>query len=101
MSTNAPGHGLTKRDQCEIIRSTDRMCSKTSARVKRAAMMGVKRQERSTKESAASKPDSETRLALLAATEACLHTHGYAGLSTRRVAEAANMPLSQIHYHFG
>jgi len=26
---------------------------------------------------------------------------GYAGLSTRRIAEAAGVPLSQIHYHFG
>jgi AcrR family transcriptional regulator len=26
---------------------------------------------------------------------------GYARLSTRRVAELANVPLSQIHYHFG
>lgn len=47
------------------------------------------------------KPDSDTRLALLAAAEACLRRHGYSGLSTRRVAEAADMPLSQIHYHFG
>jgi AcrR family transcriptional regulator len=26
---------------------------------------------------------------------------GYAGLSTRRVAEGAGVPLSQVHYHFG
>jgi AcrR family transcriptional regulator len=26
---------------------------------------------------------------------------GYAGLSTRRVADAADVPVSQIHYHFG
>jgi AcrR family transcriptional regulator len=26
---------------------------------------------------------------------------GYARLSTRRVAELANVPLSQIHYHYG
>jgi AcrR family transcriptional regulator len=26
---------------------------------------------------------------------------GYAGLSTRRVADEAGVPLSQIHYHFG
>ena len=26
---------------------------------------------------------------------------GYANLSTRRVADAAEVPLSQIHYHFG
>jgi len=53
------------------------------------------------RKTAAPRPDSETRLALLAATEECLRTHGYAGLSTRRVADTANMPLSQIHYHFG
>ena len=32
---------------------------------------------------------------------ACLLADGYANLSTRRVAEAAGVPLSQIHYHFG
>ena len=53
------------------------------------------------KEPAARKPESETRLALLAAAEDCLRAHGYAGLSTRGVAELAGMPLSQIHYHFG
>ncbi|MBA4099828.1 MAG: TetR/AcrR family transcriptional regulator [Rhodospirillum sp.] len=63
--------------------------------------MGVRRPVKLARESVSSKPDSETRLALLAATEECLHRYGYAGLSTRRVAEAANMPLSQIHYHFG
>ncbi|HEX6146749.1 MAG TPA: TetR/AcrR family transcriptional regulator, partial [Acidimicrobiia bacterium] len=26
---------------------------------------------------------------------------GYSGLSTRKIAEAAGVPLSQIHYHFG
>ena len=45
------------------------------------------------------RPDA--RLVLLGAAEACLRAHGYAGLSTRRVADAAGMPLSQIHYHFG
>lgn len=45
------------------------------------------------------RPDA--RHALLKAAEGCLRAHGYAGLSTRRVAEAAGMPLSQIHYHFG
>ena len=44
---------------------------------------------------------SDTSRALLAATESCLLEHGYAGLSTRKVAERAGMPLSQIHYHFG
>ena len=50
---------------------------------------------------ATTKPDSDTRVALLEAAESCLRAHGYAGLSTRRVADAAGMPLSQIHYHFG
>ncbi len=49
----------------------------------------------------APKPDSDARAALLAAAEACLRKYGYSGLSTRRVADTADMPLSQIHYHFG
>lgn len=44
--------------------------------------------------------DSETAVALLDAAERCLREHGMAGLSTRKVAEQAGMPLSQIHYHF-
>jgi AcrR family transcriptional regulator len=47
------------------------------------------------------KPDIDTRGLLLQAADTCLRKYGYAGLSTRRVAEAADMPLSQIHYHFG
>jgi AcrR family transcriptional regulator len=50
---------------------------------------------------AKTKPEADTRTALLDATDQCLRRNGYAGLSTRRVAEAAGMPLSQIHYHFG
>lgn len=46
-----------------------------------------------------SEPD--TRTLLLEAAGTCIRAHGYAGLTTRRVAEAAGMPLSQIHYHFG
>jgi AcrR family transcriptional regulator len=46
-------------------------------------------------------PEPDARTALLAAAESCLRQYGYAGLSTRRVAEEAGMPLSQIHYHFG
>jgi AcrR family transcriptional regulator len=30
-----------------------------------------------------------------------LHEQGYSGLSTRNVAAAANVPMSQIQYHFG
>lgn len=43
----------------------------------------------------------DTRTELLAAGEACLRLDGYADLSTRRIAETAGVPLSQIHYHFG
>jgi AcrR family transcriptional regulator len=31
----------------------------------------------------------------------CLLADGYANLSTRKVADGAGVPLSQIHYHFG
>ena len=44
---------------------------------------------------------ADTRGAILAAARSCLLADGYANLSTRRVAEAAAVPLSQIHYHFG
>lgn len=43
----------------------------------------------------------ETRHRLLEAARDCLAEEGYAGLSTRRVAARAGVPLSQIHYHFG
>src|SRR5205085_7542141 len=38
---------------------------------------------------------------LLEAARTVLRQNGYAGLSTRDVAAAAGVPLSQIHYHFG
>jgi AcrR family transcriptional regulator len=43
----------------------------------------------------------DVRLSLLDAADSCLQGTGYSGFSTRRVAEAAGAPLSQIHYHFG
>jgi AcrR family transcriptional regulator len=42
-----------------------------------------------------------TRERIVAATRSRLLADGYAGLSTRRVADEAGVPLSQIHYHFG
>jgi AcrR family transcriptional regulator len=42
-----------------------------------------------------------TRASILEAAKRALLDSGYAGLSTRRIAEAAGVPLSQIHYHFG
>ncbi len=44
---------------------------------------------------------AETRARILDAARACLLSDGYANLSTRRVADAADVPLSQIHYYFG
>ena len=46
-------------------------------------------------------PEPDTRTLLLEAAGRCVRAHGYSGMSTRNVAEAAGMPLSQIHYHFG
>ena len=44
---------------------------------------------------------AETRAAILEAARARLLEVGYANLATRAVADAAGVPLSQIHYHFG
>ncbi|HEX7269973.1 MAG TPA: TetR/AcrR family transcriptional regulator [Streptosporangiaceae bacterium] len=45
--------------------------------------------------------EHDTRLRILAAAKSVLLDVGYANLSTRGIAEAAGVPLSQIHYHFG
>ena len=42
-----------------------------------------------------------TSTTLLEAAKKVLRQNGYSGLSTRDVAAAAGIPLSQIHYHFG
>lgn len=44
---------------------------------------------------------ASTRAAIVTAARDRLLAEGYANLSTRDVAEAAGVPLSQIHYHFG
>lgn len=44
---------------------------------------------------------ASTRAELLAAAAQVVADHGYSRLSTRLVAETADVPLSQIHYHFG
>lgn len=44
---------------------------------------------------------TETSTMLLEAAKKVLRQNGHAGLSTRDVAAAAGVPLSQIHYHFG
>src|SRR6516162_305766 len=45
--------------------------------------------------------EQDTRSRILAAAKGALLDVGYANLSTRGIAEAAGVPLSQIHYHFG
>ena len=44
---------------------------------------------------------AETSTTLLEAAKKVLRQNGHSGLSTRDVAAAAGVPLSQIHYHFG
>ena len=44
---------------------------------------------------------ADNRTLILEAARSRLLADGYAGLSTRKVAEDAGVPLSQIHYHFG
>lgn len=46
----------------------------------------------------ARREDTSTRI--IEAVRTSLLEEGYAGLTTRRVAERAGVPLSQIHYHF-
>ena len=43
----------------------------------------------------------DTRSRIVEAARRRLLADGYAGLSTRKVAEEAEVPLSQLHYHFG
>jgi AcrR family transcriptional regulator len=43
----------------------------------------------------------DTGRLILAAARARLLADGYAGLSTRKVAEEAEVPVSQLNYHFG
>jgi AcrR family transcriptional regulator len=51
--------------------------------------------------SVAAKMKMETSTVMLEAAKKVLRQNGYAKLSTRDVAAAAGVPLSQIHYHFG
>jgi AcrR family transcriptional regulator len=45
--------------------------------------------------------EPKTRASILEAAKQALLDAGYSGLSTRKIAVAAGVPLSQIHYHFG
>ena len=44
---------------------------------------------------------ADTRALILEAARSRLLADGYGGLSTRKVADEARVPLSQLHYHFG
>lgn len=46
-------------------------------------------------------PITTTKQDVLAAAKEALIESGYSHLSTRRIADRAGVPLSQIHYHFG
>lgn len=46
-------------------------------------------------------PAQKTRGVLLDAARVRILADGYGGLSTRKVAAEAGVPLSQLHYHFG
>lgn len=43
----------------------------------------------------------DTAQSILTAARARLLIDGYAGMSTRKIAQEAGVPLSQVHYHFG
>jgi AcrR family transcriptional regulator len=49
----------------------------------------------------AAAPAVDTGTLILDAARSRLLADGYAGLSTRKVAEEAGVPVSQLHYHFG
>jgi len=44
---------------------------------------------------------ADTRTVILDAARSRLLVDGYGGLSTRKVADEAGVPLSQLHYHYG
>jgi AcrR family transcriptional regulator len=44
---------------------------------------------------------ADTTTKIMESARSCLLADGYASLSTRKVADGAGVPLSQIHYHFG
>ncbi|MGH9249078.1 MAG: TetR family transcriptional regulator, partial [Acidimicrobiales bacterium] len=46
-------------------------------------------------------PVADTRAVIVEAARKRLLGDGHSGISTRKVAETAGVPLSQLHYHFG
>jgi AcrR family transcriptional regulator len=64
-------------------------------------MVDAGRSEPRTRAERREQATADTRSAILQAARDCILEEGYGSLSTRRVADAAGVPLSQIHYHFG
>ncbi len=50
---------------------------------------------------ASAEPLTDTRTTIVEAARARLLADGHSGLSTRKVADHAGVPVSQLHYHFG
>jgi AcrR family transcriptional regulator len=50
---------------------------------------------------ATAEPLADTRTPIVEAARARLLADGHSGLSTRKVADHAGVPVSQLHYHFG
>ena len=50
---------------------------------------------------ATAEPLPDTRTTIVEAARARLLADGHSGLSTRKVADHAGVPVSQLHYHFG
>ena len=64
-------------------------------------MSSVERPNESDPPSGQARSTNATREAILEAARRRLFQDGLARLSTRSVADAAGVPLSQLHYHFG
>src|SRR5687767_4351400 len=64
-------------------------------------MTSVDRPTPTTPEKTKPRRSTATRVAILDAARSCLLGDGFGRLSTRAVADAAGVPLSQVHYHFG
>lgn len=64
-------------------------------------MVDAGRTEPQTRAERRGQATADTRATILRAARDCILAEGYGSLSTRRVADTAGVPLSQIHYHYG
>jgi AcrR family transcriptional regulator len=94
-SSPHPTAGGRARPRCRVRGGWVSRESYAPGTSERTAPVGSTRAERRDQATA------DTHGAIRAAARGRLLADGYANLSTRAVAEAAEVPLSQIHYHFG